>query len=185
MAELSTKTLHILGIGAIGGEVARLAKAFGMEVIGFNRSGVPHEFADETYKLEELDNHINRADYIVSVLPSTPSTKGFLKGKHFECMKRTAVFINIGRGDVVGEEVIIKALTEKKIDHAFIDVFEREPLEPGHPFWNLENITLTPHISSITNKYMPRSFEIFMHNLHIYINKETQYKNFVDLHRGY
>lgn len=185
MSELNGKTIAILGVGAIGGEIARLAKAFGMNTIGINRTGKSVEFVDELYKMNEVSHILPKADFLVSVLPSTNETKNFLNFEHFQSMKETAVFINIGRGDLVSDEVLLKVLEGKEIAHAFLDVFETEPLPKEHPFWKMENVTVTPHISSITKNYLPKSFEIFEHNLHTYIKKGDNFINKIDLSRGY
>ena len=185
MGELYGKTLLILGIGAIGGEVARLAKAFNMKTIGVNRSGREADGADEIFTMENYRETLPQADFIVSVLPSTNETKHFLDESDFELMKDTSVFINIGRGDLVKDEVLITALQEKKIAHAYLDVFYEEPLEENHPFWTMENVTVTPHISSLTKNYLPRSFEIFKQNLHTYIKNGSDYLNVIDMDRGY
>ncbi|WP_306807288.1 D-2-hydroxyacid dehydrogenase [Mesobacillus jeotgali] len=185
MGELYGKTLLILGIGAIGGEVARLAKAFNMRTIGVNRSGRESDWADEMYTMDNFRKALPAADFIVSVLPSTKETKHFLDLSDFDLMKDTAVFINIGRGDLVKDEVLLKALQEKKIAHAYLDVFYIEPLKESHPFWKMDNVTVTPHISSLTKNYMPRSFEIFKQNLHTYIRNGTDFINVIDMDRGY
>lgn len=185
MDELCGKTILILGVGAIGGEVARLAKAFRMNTLGVNRSGDAVEYVDELFKLGEVSKIIHKADFIVSVLPSTTETINYLTFEHFQQMKETAVFINIGRGSLVKTEVLIEALNQKEIAHAYLDVFEEEPLTEGHPFWKMGNVTVTPHISSITRNYLPRSFEIFEQNLHTYIKKGHSYINQIDLIRGY
>lgn len=185
MGELYGKCLLILGIGAIGAEVARLAKAFQMKTIGVNRSGEEVQWADEIYTLEDFEKALPKADFIVSVLPSTEETKHLLEKRHFDMMKERAVFINIGRGDLVKEDVLIQALQENTIAHAYLDVFYNEPLAKGHPFWSMGNVTVTPHISSLTKNYMPRSFEIFKHNLHTYIKKGADYINVIDMDRGY
>jgi phosphoglycerate dehydrogenase-like enzyme len=185
MGELYGKTLLILGIGAIGGEVARLAKSFNMKTIGVNRSGREAEWADEIYTMAKYQEALPKADFIVSVMPSTNETKHFLDASDFEIMKDTAVFINIGRGDLVKDEVLLAALEEKKIAHAYLDVFYEEPLKESHPFWMMENVTVTPHISSLTKNYLPRSFEIFKHNLHTYIKNDSDYLNVIDMDRGY
>jgi phosphoglycerate dehydrogenase-like enzyme len=185
MGELYGKTLLILGIGAIGGEVARLAKAFQMTTIGVNRSGDHADWADEIYTMEKIEKALPKADFIVSVLPSTKETKHFLEKNHFDLMKNSSVFINIGRGDLVQEDVLMAALQEGKIAHAYLDVFYTEPLAEDHPFWRMENVTVTPHISSLTKNYMPRSFEIFKQNLHTYIKKDADFINVIDMDRGY
>lgn len=185
MVELHGQTVLILGVGAIGGEIARLAKAFNMKTLGINTSGRPVDFVDEVYTMECLDEIIGKADIIVSVLPSTGDTKHLLKASHFDKMNSHAVFINIGRGDLVKEEVLLEALTQQKLAHAVLDVFETEPLPSDHPFWEMENVTVTPHFSSITKNYLPRAFEIFEHNLKVYLKGEQDFRNIIDPSRGY
>lgn len=185
IGELYGSTVLILGVGAIGGEVARLAKAFRMKTLGVNSSGKSVDNVDELYRMKDVSQIISKADFVVSVLPSTAETKNFFTYEHFQLMKETAVFINIGRGDLINSEVLVEALEKKEIAHAYLDVFEKEPLPQGHPFWKMDNVTVTPHISSITKKYLPRSFEIFEQNLHTYIKKGNQYINEINLKRGY
>ncbi|MFT4416687.1 D-2-hydroxyacid dehydrogenase [Fredinandcohnia humi] len=183
--ELHGKTVGILGVGAIGGEIARLCKAFNMKVLGLNRSGADQQYVDEMYQYSGLEYICSHADYIVSVLPSTNETKYLLKDSHFRVMKNQPVFINIGRGDVVKEEDLLYALHSKKISHAVLDVFEQEPLPVYHPFWELDQVTVTPHISSKTSKYLPRSFEIFEQNFHILKQGRNDFINKIDSERGY
>lgn len=185
MAELHGQSVLIIGVGAIGGEIARLAKAFQMTTLGVNTSGKMVENVDSIFKIEQLEQALSLADFVVNILPSTKKTKHLLKDRHFDAMKESAVFINIGRGDVVEEAVLLEALQQKKFAHAFLDVFYNEPLDKQHPFWTMENVSVTPHISSLTKKYLPRSFEIFFKNLHSYLNNEDKYINRVDLERGY
>jgi phosphoglycerate dehydrogenase-like enzyme len=183
--ELADQTLLVIGTGAIGQEIARLAKAFRMNVLGVNRSGqaVPH--VDECYPIDYLLHVLPTADFIVSVLPSTNETKYLLKREHFQAMKSSACFMNIGRGDLIASHVLYEALTTGEISHAVLDVFEEEPLLEDHPFWRMENVTITPHISSISQRYLPRAFEIFKHNLHSYTNNRENYLNVIDVMRGY
>ncbi|MEH7238579.1 D-2-hydroxyacid dehydrogenase [Bacillus sp. JJ1562] len=185
VGELHGKTIGILGVGAIGGEIARLAKAFNMKTIGLNRSGKKHEFIDEMVQFDGLHYICETADFLVSVLPSTDETKYILNDTHFNRMKKDANFINIGRGDLVKEEVLLQAIKSKKISHAVLDVFEQEPLPSDHPYWILENVTVTPHISSKSKFYQPRSFEIFEQNLHIFRQGGSDFINKIDLNRGY
>lgn len=185
MGELFGKTVLVLGAGAIGGEVARLAKAFNMKTLGVNRSGRSAEWVDRMFGMQNVEEALPEADFIVSVLPSTSETRNFFKPSHFVLMKKDAVFINIGRGDLVAEEVIINALQNRQIAHAYLDVFSAEPLVENHPFWKMENVTVTPHISSLTKNYLPRSFEIFKENLHTYMKNKTDFINLIDPNRGY
>ncbi|WP_137744793.1 D-2-hydroxyacid dehydrogenase [Robertmurraya siralis] len=185
MEELCGKTILILGVGAIGGEIARLAKAFRMNTIGVNRTGTPVEFVDELCKLDDISTVVGKADFVVSVLPSTPETTQLLTYEHFKLMKDTSVFINIGRGDLVAEDILFDVMKNKEIAHLFLDVFAVEPLPEGHPFWQMDQVTVTPHLSSLTKNYLPRSFEIFEQNLHTYNNKGKNMINQIDLTRGY
>ncbi|RDU35880.1 D-2-hydroxyacid dehydrogenase [Neobacillus piezotolerans] len=185
VGELAGKHLLVLGIGAIGGETARLAKAFRMKVTGINRSGREHKDADQTDTFQNIEAYLPDADFIVSVLPSTDETYHLLNEEHFRLMKETAVFINIGRGNLVEEEILLKVMKERIIAHAYLDVFQTEPLPKGHPFWKMDNVTVTPHISSITENYLPRSLEIFRHNFEAYRNNHGSYINVIDLSRGY
>jgi len=185
MMEIKGKVITIIGTGAIGSEIARLAKAFHMKTVGVNRSGHNCEWFDEVFSVNEIDQAIGQSDFVVSVLPSTPETYHLLKEDHFVKMKKEAVFISIGRGNVVDENALIKVLKAGEISHAVLDVFEHEPLPKGHPFWNMENVTVTPHISGLSSLYQPRGFEIFEYNLEQYLSGENNFKNIIDLDRRY
>ncbi|WP_409297069.1 D-2-hydroxyacid dehydrogenase [Peribacillus sp. SCS-26] len=183
--ELYGKTMVVIGAGAIGREVARLAKAFGMSVAGINRDGRPAEHFDRTAGMQKLMDEIPSGDYIVSVLPSTEETKHFLTEQHFNAMKESAIFINIGRGDAVEEKVLLGALRNGSIRHAVLDVFHEEPLPAEHPYWEMDTVTISPHISSISQNYLPRCFEIFEYNLQRFLKGKKDFKNEIDLERGY
>ena len=185
MGELYGKTIMVVGAGAIGFEIAKLSKAFSMTTIGVNASGNPVDYFDHILKVNEMEAGLIQADFVVSVLPSTKKTQHFFKKEHFITMKESAVFINIGRGDVVEESVLIDAMKQEEITHAYLDVFQTEPLPVDHPFWSMNNITVTPHISSKSKQYLPRVFDIWKHNLHTYIRNGNDYLNVIDLKRGY
>lgn len=185
VGELNGKTMLILGTGAIGGEVARLAKAFRMTTLGVNRSGKAVEHIDHHYALTEIGEALPKADYIICVLPSTPETKDLLKKEHFQAMKSSAVFVNIGRGDLVKEEVLVEAMENHELAHAILDVFEPEPLEKGHPFWSMDNVTVTPHLSSKSSEYLPRTFAIFEENMKEFLQKGNDFINVIDPKKGY
>ncbi|KAB7704122.1 D-2-hydroxyacid dehydrogenase [Bacillus aerolatus] len=185
IGELADKRLLVLGTGAIGTEIARLAKAFRMETVGVNRNGHKNDHFDEINKMDELLMVLPDADFIVSILPSTEETRFLLKEEHFQVMKETAVFINIGRGDLLEESILIDALNSNEIAHAYLDVFLEEPLPAEHPLWSQERLTITPHISSVTSEYLPRAMKIFAHNLQVYKENGSDYENKVDLDKGY
>lgn len=185
MQEISGRTMVILGTGAIGQEVARLAKAFHMKTIGISRSGKRVDFFDETYRTSELNQQLPYADFVISVLPSTPDTKYLLTDESFRLLPNHAVFLNMGRGDLVKSDVLLQAVRNKEIAHAILDVFEEEPLPEHHPFWKEENITITPHLSGISPQYVPRALDIFKDNLKKYRSKDQPLLNEVDVTRGY
>jgi phosphoglycerate dehydrogenase-like enzyme len=185
LQELAGKEVLVLGTGAIGSEIGRLSKAFRMKTSGVNRSGKTVEYFDHIYTFNDWNDALGTADFIVSVLPSTPETRYLLDENHFQNMKDTAVFINIGRGDLVEEKVLLNAAKQNQVAHIYLDVFETEPLPPEHEFWKLDNITVTPHISSMSRNYLPRAFEILKHNLSTYITGRQDFWNVVDLDRGY
>lgn len=186
MTEISGQTIGILGTGAIGSEVARLAKAFHMKTIGYNRSGGSVQNFDTIVDQEGINKLYEESDFIVNVLPSTPLTEGFIGAKAFAVMKTSAVFINIGRGTTVAESDLIEALREKKIHHAVLDVFEKEPLPEENPLWDMDNVTVTPHLSGISPQYQERAIEIFSDNLKLFRNnKLSEMINIIPYDRGY
>ncbi|KGX88109.1 D-2-hydroxyacid dehydrogenase [Pontibacillus litoralis] len=185
ISEITGRTMMIVGAGAIGQEVARLAKAFQMHTIGISYSGKEKHYFDAMHTQEEIGDVIGGVDFVVSVLPSTDATKGFFTKAHFEQMKEDAVFLNMGRGDAVSNDLLLEVVTEKQIGHAILDVFETEPLSKDHPFWQMENVTITPHISGISPEYQPRAIKIFEQNLQAYENKTNEYVNVIDPRKGY
>lgn len=184
-SELFGSTAIILGPGAIGGEVGRLLQAFGVHTIGCNRSGKPADYMDQMVSFPELKNVLPSADIIISVLPSTPATKHLLTYEHFQCMKRTAIFMNYGRGDLIKEEELHRALEDELVAYAVLDVFEQEPLKEGHAFWGTPNVIVSPHISSHSSKYVERALAIFSQNLDAWLKGEKQMFNLIDVKRGY
>jgi len=100
-------------------------------------------------------------------------------------MKSTGCFINISRGQVVNEQALVRALQNKKISAAILDVFEKEPLPADSPLWSMENVILTPHVAGVSPLYMERAVEIFRHNLSVYLGNGQSYTNLVNLSRGY
>lgn len=185
MQELTGRTMLIVGAGAIGREVARLAKAFAVKTIGISRSGRPSEHFDENYPTTELENQLPKVDIVVSVLPSTAETTHFYTMEHFKLLPNHAVFLNMGRGDAVRSDILLKAVQQGEIAHVVSDVFETEPLRADSPFWQEENITVTPHISGVSPQYVTRALDIFTRNLSIYMEGGTDFGNQIDVARGY
>ncbi len=191
--ELYGKTVGVVGLGAIGSYVARLAKALGMRVVAVRRSaerGVKgqgsgvREDVDELLPPSELPYLLAESDYMVTAVPLTAETRGMIGEKELRAMKPTAVVINIARGAIIDEGALVRALKEGWIAGAGLDVFEREPLPPESELWGLENVIVTPHISGGTPRYMELAVELFCDNLRRYLAGEPL-RNVVDVGRGY
>lgn len=185
MTELNGKTIGVLGAGAIGTQIAKYAHVFNMETIGFNRSGKQVDEFDKIVTLENINELLNESDFVVSVLPSTSETDGLLNKEVFEQMKEEAIFINIGRGKSVVEADLMAALEEGKLAHAVLDVFAKEPLSETSLFWDMENVTVTPHLSGISAQYQPRAIAVFEDNLNTFIKGGKDFINLIDLDKGY
>ncbi len=185
VAELHGKTIGIIGMGRIGEKIAQLAKAFDMNVLGIVRTlreKDPH--VDELYDYNGLDKVLSKSDHVVVCLPLTEDTNNLFDYEKFKKMKSSAYFINIGRGKIVKEDDLIKALKEKIIAGAGLDVFEQEPLPADSELWDMENVIITPHYSGWTPKYMDRVVDIFCENLKAYL-ENTKMPNLVNRKEGY
>jgi phosphoglycerate dehydrogenase-like enzyme len=143
---LSGKTLGILGLGAIGAEVARIAAALGMRVIGTRRRVGPVANVAEVLPGSRTDEVLAQSDFVLLLLPATPETENFIDATRLSRMKPGAWLLNFGRGQVVKDDDLIAAVKGRKIAGALLDVFRQEPLPPEHPFWTTEGIIVLPHI---------------------------------------
>ncbi|MCM3759059.1 D-2-hydroxyacid dehydrogenase [Sporosarcina aquimarina] len=184
-SELRGSRALILGPGAIGGEIGRLLQAFGVYTIGCSRSGNTHDGMDEDISFSHISERLSESDYIISVLPSTQETRWILDKSHFQKMKKSSIFMNFGRGDLVKEQVIVEALQQGEIAHAVLDVFEQEPLSVESPLWEMENCTVSPHVSALSAKYVERALEIFKENLQVWLSENREFKNVIETDRGY
>ncbi|MDX1314426.1 MAG: D-2-hydroxyacid dehydrogenase [Eudoraea sp.] len=182
--ELYGRTVLIIGLGNIGKRTAKLCKAFDMRVIGTKRriEHVPN--VDKIFPTSALHNYLPEADYIVVAAPLTPETRGMLGEKEFKKMKKTAHYINIGRGAVAHEPSLIKALEEEWFDGAYLDALEVEPLPEAHPFWGMENVLLVPHDSHSSPYIGDRIIDMFCENLQRYV-KGDSLQNICDPKKGY
>ncbi|WHZ04091.1 D-2-hydroxyacid dehydrogenase [Neobacillus sp. YX16] len=184
--EMHEKTVGIIGVGTIGKEAAKIAKAFGMKVLGVRHSGKQQEFVDEMFTTNQLDAVLPKCDYVVVTLPLTKETNRLFGAKQFDLMKSSAFFINIGRGEIVVEGDLISALQRGQIAGAGLDVFEQEPLTVDSPLWEMENVIITPHTSGSTEHYNQRVIEnILIPNLQNYISGNQPSVNLVDYSKGY
>ena len=142
----------ILGCGDIGHTIARHLKQFGGTIYGMvrqPRDSKSSEYVDQCFTLDELPDYLKKSDYLCSVLPSTPGTRNLLTPELLQNCQNS-VFLNLGRGDVIQEEVILRALDENWFRQAILDVFEIEPLPKESKLWDHERVTITPHCSGET-----------------------------------
>lgn len=184
---LRGKTVGIVGLGNIGREVARLSKAFGMRVIANRRSATKLKrarYVDKLLPAEQLNQLLSESDYVVVATPLTPETRGLISEKELRAMKPSAYIINIARGGIVDEEALIRALDEKRIAGAGLDVVATEPLPPESRLWDFDNVILSPHVAGGMEDYMERATEVFCENLKRYLNGK-KLLNVIDRKRGY
>ena len=171
---LYQKKVGILGIGAIGEEIARKCKAFGMTVFGIDIVQRKVDAVDYSYGPEDLLKVVQEVDYFIIVVPLTPQTRKMVGTKVLSSMKPTAFLINIGRGEIIDENALIHALESGKIAGAALDVFSQEPLPKEHPFWKTKNLILTPHIGGTSTIYVDQVLSIFEENLRRFLKGERQ-----------
>ena len=132
-----------------------------------------------------MEEVFKQSDYVINLLPDTIATRGLIDKKFFTLMKKSACFINLGRGSTVNQADLIDALRTKMFHALVSDVYEEEPLPEDNPLWQLENVILTPHIAGISSKYLERALSIIRHNLNVYVSHSGVMMNVVDLTRGY
>ena len=184
---LRSKTVGIVGLGNIGREVARLAKAFGMRVVATRRSTkrvARAKHVDILLPTEQLTRLLKESDFVVLSLPFTSETNRLIGEKELRTMKPTAYLINIARGNIVDEEALICALDERWIAGAGLDVFATEPLPADSRLWEFTNVIFSPHIAGGMEDYNIRATELFCDNLRRYLSGKNVF-NVIDKKKGY
>jgi phosphoglycerate dehydrogenase-like enzyme len=184
---LRGKTVGIIGLGNIGQEVARLSKAFGMRVIATRRSVKMTgraRYVDRLLPAKQLPSLLAESDFAVISVPYTPETHHLIGEKELAMMKPTAYLINIARGSIIDEEALIRALDEKQIAGAGLDVTAREPLPAESRLWDFDNVILSPHVAGGMEEYVTRATELFCENLRRYLAGK-KLRNVIDRKRGY
>ena len=183
--ELSGETVGIVGLGSIGLAIAERTKAMGMRVLATKRSGgAKPACVDELFGPTDLHTLLQASDFVVIAAPLTPETQGLMGEAELRVMKPTAYILNIGRGAIIQENVLIRALKEKWIAGAGLDVTEVEPLPTESELFRLPNVFLTPHYSGFRSNYWEHALAIFKPNLSKYLQGEPL-NNVVDKHAGY
>lgn len=196
--ELRGKTIGIVGYGSIGRQVARLATGFGMRIVAMQRGsdhrdrgflfagvGDPEgQLPDRFFAPQQLHDLLRESDVVVLVAPLTAQTRGMMDAAAFRAMKPTAFLVNIARGHLCDEAALARALAEKQIAGAALDVFQQEPLPSDNPLWQLPNVLISPHTACLTPDYETRAAAIFEENLRHYLKGEPL-SNVIDKTRGY
>jgi phosphoglycerate dehydrogenase-like enzyme len=183
--ELHGATLLLVGLGAIGREVARLGRALGMRVAAVTRSGRdPAGVTDLVTPAGELEALLPQADFVVLAAPETPETRHLMNAERLARMKPTAYLVNIARGSLLDEPALVAVLREHRIAGAALDVASEEPLPESSPLWTLENCLLTPHLSGASDALWQRQAELLLDNLERWF-AGRELRNRVDLVRGY
>ena len=175
-------TLCVVGLGDIGRAIARAARGFGMRVVGVSRRGTRVAEAARVYTTRDIREAVAAADFIALAVPLTEATRGLIGAAELTAMRPSAWLINVARGPIVDQAALLEALRGGRLGGAVLDVFDDEPLPPGHPLWQLDNVVVTPHISgpSTPSEIAP----IFNDNLRRYVAGRAL-RHVVDRRRGY
>jgi phosphoglycerate dehydrogenase-like enzyme len=180
-------TLGIVGYGDIGHAIARRARALGMKVLALRKrpeQSLGDPLVDEVFPPERKLEMLARCDYIAAAAPLTAETRGMIAEPELRAMRKTAIVMNVGRGPVIDESMLVRALEEGWIQGAALDVFDREPLPPGHPFYRLKNVLLSPHCADHTPDWLPEAMRFFLEQFERFRQGEPLL-NIVDKSRGY
>jgi phosphoglycerate dehydrogenase-like enzyme len=181
---LTGQTLGILGLGAVGQDVARLATALGMKVIGTRRNPTPLPGLAEVLPPERTNDVLAQSDFVVLLLPATPATENFINAERLSHMKPSAWLLNFGRGALIDDAALIAAAGAKQIGGAILDVFRQEPLPTTHPFWTSEGIIVLPHIGGGHPRRDQVVASLFVDNLGRFLG-EKPLRETVDRAAGY
>lgn len=182
---IAGRTLLVIGVGRIGGAVARLARRFGLRVLGVRRSGQPQRWVHRVYRPGDLPRILPRADFVVVATPLTAETRQLLGPRELDRLPAHAGLVNLGRGAVVDVGALADRLRRGRLGGAVLDVFPEEPLPPDSPLWDTPNLIVTPHCAvDDARAYVPRCLDIFVANLRRYLAGRPL-RNRVDVRRGY
>ena len=179
---LAGRTLGIMGTGSIGRHIARTGLAFGMRVLGFSRSGAAVEGFERVFSGDDLHAFLAEPDYLVSILPDTPATRGLLDAPAFGAMQPHCCVVNVGRGSLIDEAALLAALSAGKLGGAVLDVFGQEPLPEDSPLWQAPGVTVTAHVAASS---LPADIaRIFEANYNRYL-AGTKLRYGIDFEKGY
>jgi D-2-hydroxyacid dehydrogenase (NADP+) len=163
--DLKGQCAVIVGLGPIGRTIAALLKMLGMKIVGVRRSAEPVAPCDQTIAYDQLHDALAQADWLILCCPASPVTRGIANGAAFAAMPPGAHFVNVSRGEIAVEKDVVEALASGRLAGAYLDVFEREPLDPASPLWNMPNVIISPHTASHSLGQNEAIFDIFLDNL--------------------
>jgi phosphoglycerate dehydrogenase-like enzyme len=181
---LHGRTLGVIGLGQVGREIARLAAAVGMRVVGVRRTAAATDGVAEVFGPDGLHTVLAQSDYVVLMAPYTAETDTLLDASAIAAMKPGAVLINVSRGSLIDETALVEALREGRLTGAALDVFRHEPLPADSPFWDLPNVLITPHSMSTALGENELLVDLFCDNLRRFLDGRPL-RNLVDKQRGY
>jgi phosphoglycerate dehydrogenase-like enzyme len=184
--EIAHQTAGIVGYGDIGRAVAKRLHAMGMQVLALKRHAPasPDPFIAEFYKPDQMSAMLGRCDYVIVAAPLTPETRHMVSDAQFAAMKPNAVILNVGRGPVIDQAAMVRALTQKRIRGAGLDVFEQEPIPAGDPIWKLDNVLISPHCADHTKDWLNDAMRFFLAQYSRF-EKGEPLENIVQKHLGY
>jgi phosphoglycerate dehydrogenase-like enzyme len=183
------QTLGIVGYGAIGSECALLARGLGLKIHALRRNpqkSAPDPLIDRVFGPAELQEMLGGIDVLLCAAPLTPQTRHMISDAEFTVMKPTAIVVNVGRGPVIDEAALVRALMNNRIAGASLDVFEHEPLSDGSALWRMDNVLISPHCTDHTERpdWLDLSMQVFIDNFHRY-QDGGPLENIVDKNAGY
>lgn len=184
-AVVAKQPITIVGLGTLGGAVARHAAAFGMEVTGVRANPAPHPHCAQVMGVDRLDVALRGSRFLVLACPLTPATNGLIDRRRLELLPADAGVINIGRGELIDQEALCDHLDAGRLSGAVLDVFDPEPIPPGHRLWHTRNLIISPHTSADDPAtYNAISLDLFFDNLRAWRSGQTLPNRF-DIARGY
>jgi phosphoglycerate dehydrogenase-like enzyme len=184
--EIAHQTAGIVGYGDIGRAVASRLHAMGMKVLALKRHppASPDPYIAEFFTPDAMAEMLGRCDYVVVAAPLTPETRHMVSDAQFAAMKPSAVILNVGRGPVIDQAAMVRALTEKQIRGAGLDVFEHEPIPADDPIWSLDNVLISPHCADHTKDWLNDAMRFFL-DQYARFEKGEPLENIVQKHLGY
>lgn len=182
--ELYGKTVGFIGTGSIASEAAKRLSGFGVNILGLNTKGSAREHFHQCFPLGDIDKMLSICDFVVVTIPYTKETHHLINEDRFNNMKSGSYMINVARGSIIDENVLIRSIEDGRIAGAAIDVVEEEPLDKDNPLWELPNVIITPHNSWISEMRNIRRFQLIYDNMTNYANHK-KLANMINLNKGY